>query len=382
MDEVDLLEPDQVEKLVAERWGAFLAEVNAGVDERDDAGTPLPREFLAQAGTAGLMRFAAPAAIGGDGHRMRLWGRVVQEFARCCEDMTMAGLLSISVSVMHRLADLGRPELIADYAVPVMRGQRYAGIGYSEGADPFSMRTSLVKKGDGFLLTGFKEFISGARLADFYIVYAVDEAGDLVECLVERSDPGVELTPIPSTGLRTQGGASLTFTAVPLAAGRILAGGDGLLQAQQGLTMRRMLHAGLPLGRAQTIYDVTVARLNSQERSGMRLSDLPNVQAIVGQMYIAIQSAQALYHHALDRWDRGLAQPGLDPVASAAKHHSVEQARYVLDRALRVLGGYPILDDLRFGRYQRDLAVFVAVAGTQDLLEVMLGALETAGGAA
>lgn len=65
-------------------------------------------------------------------------------------------------------------------------------------------------------------------------------------------------------------------------------------------------------------------------------------------------------------------------MVSAAKHFVIEQARFVLDRSLRVLGGYPCLEDLRFGRYLRDFATLIPVAGTQDLREDTLGAMAAA----
>jgi alkylation response protein AidB-like acyl-CoA dehydrogenase len=77
---------------------------------------------------------------------------------------------------------------------------------------------------------------------------------------------------------------------------------------------------------------------------------------------------------AVDRVADGRTEPIFDPVVSAAKYFAVEQIRFVLERALNVLGGHGFYGTPHLGRYMSDYAGLVLVAGTQDILEVNLGA--------
>lgn len=365
----------EIRDVVQRRWGALLAEVSDGADERDTTGAVLPAKYLAAAGEAGPLSFAAPKEAGGDGKDLLTWGRIVEQIGYLCEDLSFGVLVNIAVSVAHCLTATGRADLVAGYAAPVVRGERISGVAYTEYADPFSLNTTLTRHGGGYLLSGFKSFVSGGLLADSFLVYALDETGDMVGCLAERDDPGVVVQRVDSTCFRSLGGASLTLQQVPLAADRLVVASDGLAHAQEGLSFRRILHIGSPLGRAQAIFETCLARLNTTVRYGQPLADMANVQAILGQMYIALQAARATYYQALSIFTRGEAEPGFDPVISAAKHFVIEQVQFVLHRSLRVLGGYPCLEDLRFGRYLRDFAGLVPLSGAQDTIEVQLGAL-------
>jgi alkylation response protein AidB-like acyl-CoA dehydrogenase len=82
-----------------------------------------------------------------------------------------------------------------------------------------------------------------------------------------------------------------------------------------------------------------------------------------------------MLYRAARRVAAGEADPLFDPVLSAAKHFIVERVRSVLEETLQVLGGYFYYGDPYFGTCLRDFAGLVAVAGTQDLLEVNLGTL-------
>lgn len=194
-------------------------------------------------------------------------------------------------------------------------------------------------------------------------------------CLVERDDPGVEVTPVDAIGHRSSGAASVSFHDVRLPAPRLVAASDGLTHAQLFLNDRRLLICCAPLGRAQAILERCVARTSSSIRYGQPVAEMQNVQATLGRMYVAVEASRATLYRALDRVARRAAEPLFDPVVSAAKHFVVEQVRFVLDQAFRVLGGHAYYGDLHFGRYLRDFAGLVAAAGTQDVLEVNLGAL-------
>jgi alkylation response protein AidB-like acyl-CoA dehydrogenase len=94
-------------------------------------------------------------------------------------------------------------------------------------------------------------------------------------------------------------------------------------------------------------------------------------------MYIAVEAARAMLYRVADR-PADQVDPVFDPPAAAAKHFIAEQVRYVVEQAIRVLGGQFYYGDPAFGACLRDFAGLVAVAGTQDLLEVNLGALAAA----
>jgi alkylation response protein AidB-like acyl-CoA dehydrogenase len=360
--------------LVRDRWGDLLAEISAGAMARDAQLLPLSSELLSAAGQQGLQAFALPKEIGGEDAGALAWGKVLEQIGYLCEDVAFPLLISIRTTIARMLFDTGRTDLIERYAIPIARGDCGVATAYTEDADPFSMRTRLRRDGDAFVLNGHKSYVSGGVLADVFLTYSADDTGDMVASLVHSDDPGVEIRPVDSIGHRSTGAASVTFHEVRVPQARILQASDGLTHAQLFLNDRRLLICCAPLGRAQAILERCVAHVSATVRYGEPLTEMKNVQATLGRMYVAIEASRATLYRALRHMAGGEGDPIFDPTVSAAKYFVAEQVQYVLDQAFRVLGGYAYYGDLHFGRYLRDFAGLVAAAGTQDILETNLGA--------
>jgi alkylation response protein AidB-like acyl-CoA dehydrogenase len=369
-------EEARIARLVDDRWGDLLAEINTGAAQRDADAVPVPARFLAAAGDSGLLAISLPRAVRGEGADLPTWAMALEQIGYRCQDTGFPLIVGIRAIIAQVLLDSGRPDLVREYVEPIARGKLGIALAYSEDADAFSMRTALRRTaGGGYRLSGRKDFMTGGLMAGAFLTYARTESGDLAACLVHRDDPGVEVTPLSPAGTRTSGPAALCLRDVPLAASRIVAAADGLSHAQNLLNRRRLIVCCAPVGRARALVELSLARLETTIRNGQPLSMLPNVQAALGRMYIAVESARAMLYRAAAA---GGTDPLFDPLISAAKHFIVERVRFVLEEALRVLGGYFYYGDPYFGICLRDFAGLVAVAGTQDLLEVTLGSLAAA----
>ncbi|WP_409497461.1 acyl-CoA dehydrogenase family protein, partial [Amycolatopsis sp. cmx-11-12] len=187
------------------------------------------------------------------------------------------------------------------------RGTIGAAIAYTEDADAWSFTTVLRRKGDDFVLSGHKTYVTAGIMSDVFLVYPLDETGDMVACLVERDDPGVTVTPAAPLGMRTAGAASLTFEDVPLTAERILEPSDGLTHAQRFLSHQRLWITCAPLGRAQRVLEDCATWLSSSTRYGEPVAGLKNVEATLGRMYVAIESARSMLYRALTHVGAGRA---------------------------------------------------------------------------
>ena len=110
-------------------------------------------------------------------------------------------------------------------------------------------------------------------------------------------------------------------------------------------------------------------------RYGAPLTDAQNVQATLGRMYAAIETARSVCYRALERSSAGLADPFFDPVSSAAKHTVTELSIRTAIDALRLAGGEGYASENHFERWLRDFTGLIAGAGTQDTLETSLGTL-------
>lgn len=364
----------EVATLVRTRWGNLLTEIDKTVVERDEARHPPPPDLMAATGSTGLQALSLPSQVGGEGVDALTWGMVLEQIGYHCKDSALPMIINHQVDIARMVWESGRTDLIEKYAIPIVRGQLGAGIAYTENADAFSFRTVLRRKGDDYVLSGHKSYVTGGQMSDVFLTYPLDDAGDMQACLVQSDDPGVTVTPAQPLGMRTAGAASITFDDVPLSADRVLEPSDGLTHAQRFLSNQRMWIACAPLGRAQAILEECAAHLGDTVRYGEPVAELTSVEASLGRMYVAVESARVMLYHALDHVRSGRAEPIFDPLISAAKYFAIEQIRFVLERALNILGGYGFYGTPHLGRYMRDFAGLALVAGTQDILEVNLGA--------
>ncbi|TDZ45786.1 acyl-CoA dehydrogenase family protein [Mycobacteroides franklinii] len=365
---------DEVADLVQTRWGDLLTEIGATVVERDDARLPPPPDLMLATGTTGLQAYSLPREVGGEDADALTWGMALEQIGYRCMDSALPLIMNHQVDIARLICESGRADLIERYAMPLAQGRCGAGIAYTEDADAFSFRTILRRQKNDYVLSGYKSYITGGQMSDFFLTYALDETGDMQACLVQRDDPGVTVTPSEPLGMKTAGAASVTFDNVPLPGDRILAASDGLTHAQRFLSNQRLWIACAPLGRAQAVLDQCAAQLSGTLRYGETVAELKNVQASLGRMYVAVESARAMLYRALIRVTQDRTEPVFDPVVSAAKCFAVEQIRFVLERALNVLGGYGFYGNPHLGRYMRDFSGLTLAAGTQDILEVNLGA--------
>lgn len=380
--------PDRVwsmtarERAVADRvdrqWGQLLAEVDAGAADRDATRSAVPERFLTAAAVQGLQALPLPTHVGGEDVGPLVWTLVLETIGVRCRDGGFAMILGIRAAIAQALLEVARPDLVNRYAIPIARGTLPVALAYSEDADTHSWRTTLSGPPGKRVLSGRKTFVSGGLHAQAFLTYARSDHGDVVACMVHQDDPGVSVVPASPVGTRTSGPASIELDAVAIPEDRIVTAVDGQTHAQRLLNTRRLTACAAPLGQARALVELSASRLSTTIRQGASLADLPNVQGALGRMQIAVEGARALLYRAADLACEGHVDPLFDPMVSAAKHVAARAARTVLDEAQRVLGGHFYYGDPYFGTCLHDFAGLMTVAGTQDLLEINLGALASA----
>ncbi|WP_170155319.1 acyl-CoA dehydrogenase family protein [Lentzea atacamensis] len=369
------LSMEAVGEFVQQRWGELLDEVGAGAAERYAAGEAFPRKYLIQAAQKSLHGLALPREIGGEGMGSNVWGRVLEEMTFRCDESAFSLVVSMTTSIAFTLYQSGDARLIDNYVRPFMSGELAATLAFTEDADFWSWGTTLTRDGDGGVLSGRKSYVTGGLISDVFLTYAAAEPGRLAACLVHRDDPGVRLIPAEGMGFQSAGMAVLEFIDVELGPERILTWTDGLDHSQLYLNERRSMQASWTVGRMRGLVARCAASLRTTTRQGQPVLDYANVAGALGRMHMLTDVAQTMTHDVLDRQARGETDLVYDAKISAAKHFSAEQAMNLAHQALRALGGHAYYGDEYYGRYVRDCAGLIPAGGTQDSLEITIGAL-------
>ncbi|MCK8680018.1 acyl-CoA dehydrogenase family protein [Streptomyces lichenis] len=243
------------------------------------------------------------------------------------------------------------------------------------GSDAAALRTRAERDGDSYVLTGVKQFISGAGASEVYVVMArtgEGGPGGISAFVVERDDPGLSFGPDErKMGWNAQPTRQVILDGVRVSADRRLgAEGDGFRIAMHGLNGGRLGIAACSLGGAQSALDRSLAHLADREAFGAPLLDAQALQFRLADMATELAAARALVRQAADALDRG--GPDAQRLCAMAKRFATDTGYTVADRALQLHGGYGYLSEYGIEKIVRDLRVHQILEGTNEIMRVIV----------
>ncbi len=180
------------------------------------------------------------------------------------------------------------------------------------GSDPAgTMRTTAQRRGDRWVIEGHKWFITGAEVAEVFILVArtsADARKGLTAFLFHRDDPGWEIVRrIPILGPEEHGGhCELRFTGLEIPdENRLLGVGDGLKVTQIRLGTARLTHCMRWLGLAKRALEIAGEYVREREAFGTTLAGHEGVQWLLGEAAMDIHVGRLLTMHAAWKLDQG-----------------------------------------------------------------------------
>ena len=209
------------------------------------------------------------------------------------------------------------------------------------GSDPGMIRTRAERRGDKWVIHGHKWFITGAGVADHFILIARtsdDARHGLTAFLFHRDQPGWHIVRrIPIMGPEEHGGhCELLFEGLEVPDEDVLMNvGDGLRATQIRLGPARLTHCMRWLGLARRCMEIAQAYVADREGFGIKLADRESVQIKLGEVAHQIQIGRLLTMHAawkLDQGDRARKE------VSMAKVHVADTLHHACDVAIQLNG--------------------------------------------
>ncbi|MCX4678845.1 acyl-CoA dehydrogenase family protein [Streptomyces sp. NBC_01433] len=243
------------------------------------------------------------------------------------------------------------------------------------GSDAGAIGTRAVRDADDYLLTGVKQFISGAGASQVYVVMArTGGAGPdgISAFVVDRDDPGLSFGPNEKKmGWNAQPTRQVVLDGVRVPADRLLGrAGDGFRIAMNGLNGGRLGIAACSLGGARSALSRSLSYLAGREAFGARLLDQQALQFRLADMATELAAARALLHQAAEALDRG--DPQSPQLCAMAKRFATDTGYSVADRALQLHGGYGYVNEYGIEKIVRDLRVHQILEGTNEIMRVIV----------
>ncbi|MEM7007290.1 MAG: isobutyryl-CoA dehydrogenase [Pseudomonadota bacterium] len=243
------------------------------------------------------------------------------------------------------------------------------------GSDAASMTTKAIKEGDEYVLTGGKQFISGAGVSDIYVVMARtsdDGAKGVSTFIVEKDTPGLSFGANErKMGWNSQPTRQVLFDGCRIPAkNRIGNEGHGFRFAMAGLDGGRLNIAACSLGGAQDALDRALDYAQERKQFGKAISEFQAMQFKLADMETELQAARVMLYEAATRLDAKM--PDATRWCAMAKRFVTDTGFKVANDALQIHGGYGYLKDYGVERIVRDLRVHQILEGTNEIMRVII----------
>jgi len=179
------------------------------------------------------------------------------------------------------------------------------------GSDPTMIRTRAEKRGDRWVISGHKWFITGAGVAQHFILLARtsdDPRRGLTAFLFDADQPGWEIVRrIPIMGPEEHGGhCELAFDGLEVTHENVLMQvGDGLKATQIRLGTARLTHCMRWLGLSKRCLEIAAAYVRERESFGTKLAEHEGVQWLLGDVAMQIEIGRLLTMKAAWALDHG-----------------------------------------------------------------------------
>ncbi len=217
---------------------------------------------------------------------------------------------------MMVLEAVGTPYQKERWLQPIVEGKMRSAFAMTEpspgsGSDPSMMQTRAEKRGDTYVVSGRKWFITGAEEAQHFILLARtsdDPRKGLTAFLFDRDQPGWKIDRrIEIMGPEEHGGhCELTFDGLEIPARDVMLNeGDGLKVTQIRLGPARLTHCMRWLGLSKRCVEIATEYASRREGFGQRLADRESVQLMLGDLAMKIEIARLLVMKAAWALDQG-----------------------------------------------------------------------------
>ena len=318
----------------------------ASYDEHENIALPLLESVRAKVKSAGLWAPQVPKDAGGLGLGPVALAALYEEMGRSIFGPVAFNCAAPDDGNMILLAKVARPDQQRRWLDPIVAGSVRSAFAMTEpmpgaGSDPSAMLTRAERKGDRWIVSGRKWFITGAGLAQHFVLIARtsdDDRKGLTAFLFERDRPGWSIVRrIPVMGPEEHGGhCELVFDGLEIPdEDRLMAVGDGLKVTQIRLGTARLTHCMRWLGMAKRALEIAGAYVSERESFGGRLKDHEGVQWLLGEAAMAIEVGRLLTMKAAWKLEQG---DFARPEVSMAKIQVADALHKAIDTAIQLTG--------------------------------------------
>ena len=316
----------------------------------------------------GLMGIAVPEEFGGSGGTF--FDSVLAVQAISAVDPAVGVLVDVqNTLVAAALARWGTEEQKKKYLTRLATDTvgAYALSEAGSGSDAFALQMRAERRGEGYVLNGRKLWITNAKEAGVFIVFATVDASagykGITAFVVERGAAGFTVgRKEDKLGIRASSTCELILDDCLVSAEQVLGDvGKGYRIAIETLNEGRIGISAQMLGLAEGAWGHAVKFAKERKQFGRPIADFQAMQFQLAEMATEIEAAKLLVYNAARLKDAGL---DFRKEAAMCKYFASHTAERVASLAVEVFGGSGFVKDYPVEKLYRDAKIGKIYEGT------------------
>jgi butyryl-CoA dehydrogenase len=345
-------------------------EVRPRVAAMERAGKIDP-ELIPKYFELGMMGIQVPEKYGGGGGSLMMVTLAVEEISKV--DAAAAIVVDVqNTLVLYPILAYGTDEQ-RDRYLPRLCTDTVGAYALSEagsGSDAFGLATRAEKRGDGWILTGRKLWITNGAEAGVFVVFAnVDPARGykgITAFIVEKTFPGFSVgRKEDKMGIRASSTTELILDGVEVPACNVLGPlGTGYKIAMETLNEGRIGIGAQMIGNAEGALAAAVGYVKERRQFGKTLAEFQGVQFQLAQVATELEAARLMVYNATRLKEGG---HDIAKEAAMAKLYASQVCERVTSLAVELFGGYGYTKDFPVEKFYRDAKIGKIYEGTSNM---------------
>lgn len=240
-----------------------------------------------------------------------------------------------------------------------------------------SLKSTAVKRDNGYLVNGQKTFITGAHVSDFLITVvktakgAERKSGGLSVLMVDTKSAGIEVRPLKKLGIRATGSNEIFLTDVMVPFENLMGKeDDGWHQVVHTLNNERVSLAAVSLGIGQAAFEYALRYAQEREAFSRPIGQFQTIQNYLAETATEIEMARLLTYKAawLQSRDKNCAKE-----TAMAKLAASEVGFRAALKGMRIMAGYGYMMEYDMQRFFRDAELFLVAPITNEMTKNFIG---------
>ncbi len=350
--------------------------VRTELDEKEE----FPWELMRVCAEAGLFGVSIGEEYGGFGGGVLENCLAVEELSRVC--LGVATSYAGSGLGAHPIMLYGNEEQKKKYLPDIAKGKRLAAFGLTEadaGSDASAIRTTAVRKGDGYVLNGTKQWITNGGEAEIYTIIAITDKSKgprgASAFILEKGNPGFDFgKKEKKMGIRASATRELVFRDCYVPKENLIAKeGMGFIVTMRTFDRTRPGVGAQGVGVAQGALDEAVRYAREREQFEKKIISFQAVQHLLADMATLVEAARALVLSVARYIDQEKNPKDISKLSGMAKVFASDVAMKVTTDAVQVFGGYGYMREYPVEKMMRDAKILQIYEGTNQIQRNVIG---------